>query len=95
MADSTERGRDVSSTPAPPASGTESGTTHEADFGKTDRYATKDDEEHFNVRNIGDDTAWDSGRGASIGHGTHSVTDTPSAAAEAPGVNTRREEDGD
>ena len=60
------------------------GTTHESDFGRTDRYQNKD--EDFNVRNIGDDTAWDSGRGASIGHGTHSETDGRTGDAETPGL---------
>lgn len=93
MADK-ERG-DLSGTPAPSVPDTDSGTTHESDFGRTDRYATKDDEEHFNVRNIGDGTAWDSGRGASIGHGTHSESDRRSADAETPGVNTRPQDEGE
>ena len=32
----------------------QTGTTHESDFGRTDRYENKD-EPDFNVRNIGDD----------------------------------------
>jgi len=43
----------------------------------------------LNVRNIGDGSAWDTGREASIGHGTHSISDTRSADAETPGVQTR------
>ena len=65
------------------------GTTREKDFGRTDRYQNKD-ERDFNVRNVGDDTAWDSGRGASIGHGTHSENDVRSADAETPGVKTKK-----
>jgi hypothetical protein len=68
---------------------TETGTTAERDFGKTDRYATKDDGENFNVRVIGDGTAWDSGRETSITEGTGVETDTRAADAEAPGVKTR------
>lgn len=69
------------------------GTTSEKDFGKTDRYANEDQEDtDFNVRNMGDDTAWDSGRGASITRGTRVENDTRAADAETPGVKTRRPE---
>jgi hypothetical protein len=46
--------------------------------------------EPFTVRNIGDETAWDSGREASIGHGTHTETGARAADAETPGVKTRK-----
>jgi hypothetical protein len=68
---------------------TESGTTSERDFGKTDRYANTDEGKDFNVRMMGDNTAWDSGRDASITDGTAVETDTRAADAEAPGVKTR------
>jgi hypothetical protein len=68
---------------------TESGTTAERDFGKTDRYANKDEGKDFNVRMTGDGTAWDSGREASITGGTAVETDTRATDAEAPGVKTR------
>ena len=68
---------------------TEGGTTSERDFGKTDRYANKDDAEGDNFRTIGDGSSWDSGRGASIAHGTHNETDMRAADAETPGVKTR------
>jgi hypothetical protein len=60
------------------------GTTHEADFGRTDRYATQD--EDFNVRNLGDGTDWDNGGGASIGD----ANDARIADTETPGVKTRK-----
>lgn len=68
---------------------TESGTTGERDFGKTDRYANKDEGADFNFRTSGDGTAWDDGRQASISGGTRVETETRSADAEAPGVKTR------
>ena len=68
---------------------TKSGTNEERDFGKTDRYANKDEGADFNFRTSGDGTAWDNGRQASISEGTRVETDTRSADAEAPGVKTR------
>ena len=38
---------------------TKSGTTEEKDFGRTDRYANKDNEQDFNFTTTGDGTAWD------------------------------------
>jgi hypothetical protein len=93
MADQNERGRDVNPNPAIPDADT--GTTRDADFGRSDRYANKDEGKEFNVRNIGDGSEWDSGRGASIGHGTHSISDTRSADAETPGVETTRDDTGE
>ena len=49
----------------------------------------KKDSSPTEVRDIGDGTAWDTGRGASIGHGTHSENDVRNADAETPGVKTR------
>ena len=65
---------------------TESGTTDEQDFGRSDRYANKDDEKNFNFTTTGDGTAWDSGRNSSIAHGTPAEEDLRSADAEVPGV---------
>ena len=79
--------------PNPAISNPDPGTPREKDFGRTDRYENKD-EKDFNVRNIGDATAWDSGRESSIGHGTHSVSDTRSADAETPGVKTKKPDSG-
>jgi hypothetical protein len=67
---------------------TESGTTTERDFGKTDRYANKDGGQDFNIRTTGDGTAWDSGRESAVTRGTAVETDTRAADAEAPGVKT-------
>jgi hypothetical protein len=91
MAD--EQNRDDVPSPNPAVSNPRTGSTHEADFGRTDRYTTKDDER--NVRNLGDGSDWDHGREASIGHGTHSETDMRSADAETPGVQTGEPEDED
>jgi hypothetical protein len=79
--------RDVTG-PNPAIDDSHAGTAREKDFGRTDRYENKD-EPDFNVRNLGDDTAWDSGRGASIGHGTNAVPRARAADAETPGVKTR------
>ena len=65
---------------------TSSGTTSEKDFGRTDRYANKDDEKNFNFTTTGDGTAWDSGRTSSITDGTSLENDMRAADAEAPGV---------
>lgn len=67
---------------------TEGGSTSERDFGKTDRYANKDEAEDEN-RMIGEGTAWDSGREASIARGTGVESDTRAADAETPGMTTR------
>ena len=61
------------------------GTTDEADFGRTDRYENKD-EPGFNVRNVDDDTASDSGGDASLGRGTHSERDVRSRDADTAAV---------
>jgi len=66
---------------------THSGTTEEKDFGRTDRYANKDDEKNFNFTTTGDGTAWDSGRTSSITEGTRVENDLREADAESPGVN--------
>jgi hypothetical protein len=84
MAD--QQKRDDTPSPNPAVPDPHAGTTREEDFGRTDRYATRDEDA---VRNLGDDTAWDSGRGGSIGHGTHSENDVRSADAGTPGVKTR------
>jgi hypothetical protein len=66
---------------------TQSGSTDEKDFGRTDRYANKDDEKNFNFTTTGDGTAWDSGRTSSITDGTRVEKDLQEGDAEAPGVN--------
>jgi hypothetical protein len=65
---------------------TKSGTTKEKDFGRTDRYANKDDDQHFNFTTTGDATAWDTGRDSSITNGTRAENDLRQADAESPGV---------
>lgn len=72
---------------------TRPGTTREEDFGKSDRYANKDGSDTFNVRTMGDETAWDAGREAAITGGTRGGTETRAADAETPGVPARRAED--
>ena len=86
MADET---RDLSRDKSGVVPETEGGTTKESDFGKSDRYANKDDQRNFNFRTTGDGTSWDSGREASITGGTRVETDTPAADAGTPGVKTR------
>ncbi len=88
MADQNESERDVNPNSA---ADNDAGSPRESDFGKTDRYANRDEDAELNVRNIGDGSEWDNGRSASIGHGTHSVSDTRSGNAETPGVKTRRD----
>ena len=63
-----------------------SGTTEEKDFGRTDRYANKDDEKNFNFTTTGDGTAWDTGRNSSITNGIRVENDLREGDAEAPGV---------
>lgn len=65
---------------------TKSGTTDEQDFGRTDRYANKDDEKNFNFTTTGDGTSWDNGRNSSITDGTRLENDLREADAESPGV---------
>ena len=65
---------------------TQSGTTDEKDFGRSDRYANKDDEKNFNFMTTGDGTAWDSGRTSSVTDGTRLENDRHEADAESPGV---------
>ncbi len=65
---------------------THSGTTEEKDFGRTDRYANKDDEKNFNFTTTGDRTAWDSGRTSSVAEGTRLENDLREGDAESPGV---------
>ena len=65
---------------------THSGTTEAEDFGRTDRYANKDDEKNFNFTTTGDGTAWDTGRNSSITDGTRLENDLREADAESPGV---------
>lgn len=81
--------RDLSREPNPVVPETEGSTTSERDFGKTDRYANNDEGKDFNFRVVGDGTAWDSGRGASIAHGTSGENDVRAADAETPGLKTR------
>ena len=88
MADEKRRERDLSRDENAIVPETDSGTTSERDFGKTDRYANKDDAEDFNFRTTGDRTAWDSGRGSSVAEGTSVETDIRGADAETPGVKT-------
>lgn len=64
---------------------TKSGTTDEKDFGRTDRYANKDDEKDFNFTTTGDGTSWDSGRESSVTRGTRVENDLREADAETPG----------
>lgn len=85
--------KDLSRDRNPVVPETESGTTSERDFGKTDRYANKDEGKDFNFRTTGDGTAWDTGRDASVTDGTRNETDTRAADASTPGVKTRRPED--
>ena len=63
-----------------------SGTTSEKDFGRTDRYANKDDQKNGNFTTTGDDTSWDTGRTSSPGRGSHNENDLRQADAESPGV---------
>ncbi len=65
---------------------TTSGTTEEKDFGRTDRYANKDDQKNFNFTTTGDGTAWDTGRNSSITNGSRVENDLREADAESPGV---------
>lgn len=65
---------------------TKSGTTAAEDFGRTDRYANKDDEKDFNFTTTGDGTAWDTGRNSSVTDGSRVENDLREADAEAPGV---------
>jgi hypothetical protein len=83
--------RDLAREPSPVVPETKGGTTAERDFGKSDRYANKDNARDDNFRTMGDGTDWDNGRGASIGHGTAGANDVRSAEAEAPGVKTKEE----
>jgi hypothetical protein len=87
MADA--KNKDLSREPNAVVPETEGATTAERDFGKTDRYANTDEGKDFNYRVVGDGTAWDSGRDASIAHGTRSENDVRAADAETPGVKTR------
>ena len=64
---------------------TKSGTTEEKDFGRTDRYANKDNEQDFNFTTTGDGTAWDRGLNSSITDGTRVENDLREADAESPG----------
>jgi hypothetical protein len=67
---------------------TKPGTPAERDVGKTDRSANEDQRD-FDVRTMGDGSAWDAGREASITDGTRGETETRAADAETPGVSTR------
>ena len=87
MADT--KNRDLSREPNAVVPETEGATTSERDFGKTDRYANTDEGKDSNYRVVGDGTAWDSGREASIAHGARAGNDVRAADAEAPGVKTR------
>lgn len=83
-----DESRDRSREPNAVVPETEGGTTSEADFGKSDRYANKDEGKGFNFRTTGDGTSRDSGRDASITDGTRVETDSRAADAENPGVKT-------
>jgi hypothetical protein len=65
---------------------TQSGTTDEKDFGRSDRYANKDDEKNFNFTTTGEGTAWDSGRTSSITEGTRLENELHEVDAGSPGV---------
>lgn len=79
--------KDLSRRPNAVVPDTDAGSTSERDFGKTDRYANRDEVPDPDVRIIGDGTAWDNGRDAS--RGTRAETDTRAADAETPGVAPR------
>lgn len=64
----------------------QSGTTSEKDFGRTDRYANKDDGKNFNFVTTGDGTSWDTGRNSSVTDGSRLEDDVREADAETPGV---------
>lgn len=72
---------------------TKSGTTDEKDFGRTDRYANKDNEKDFNFTTTGDGTAWDSGRTSSVTEGSRVENDLREGDAEAPGMKRKEEEE--
>ena len=80
---------DLSRETSPVVPETESGTTSERDFGKTDRYANTDEGKNFNFRTLGDETTWDTGREATVTGGTRVENDVRAADAEAPGVGTK------
>jgi hypothetical protein len=84
-----EKKKDLSREPNAVVPETESGTTAERDFGKTDRYANKDEGTDFNFRTTGDGSSWDNGRQASISEGTRVETGTRAADSETPGVKTK------
>jgi hypothetical protein len=87
MTDDTTRDRSREQNPVVPE--TESGTTADRDFGKSDRYANKDEGRDANFRTMGDGSEWDRGREAAITDGTGVEPDTRAADAETPGVKTR------
>lgn len=70
---------------------THSGTTSQKDFGRTDRYATKDDGKDFNFTTTGDDTPWDGGRNSSVTEGSRVEDDLRGADAETPGLKDTEE----
>jgi hypothetical protein len=80
---------DLSREASPVVPETESGTTSERDFGKTDRYANTDEGKNFNFRVLGDETTRDTGREASVTEATRVENDVRAADAEAPGVRTK------
>ena len=84
-----QKNKDVSREPNAVVPETESGTTAERDFGKSDRYANKDEGAGFNFRTTGDGSSWDNGRQASISEGTGVDTETRAADAQSPGVKTK------
>jgi hypothetical protein len=88
-----QKRKDLSREPNAVVPETESGTTADRDFGKSDRYANKDEGADFNFRTTGDDSSWDTGREASISEGTQLENDTRAADAETPGVRTKRSDE--
>jgi hypothetical protein len=87
-----QKRRDLGKEPNAIVPETEPGTPSERDFGKSDRHANED-QEGFSFRTMGDETAWDAGREASITDGSRIESETRAADAGTPGVKTRKAED--
>ena len=89
MSDETRDRRDRTAADSGGVPDAEPASNSERDFGKTDRYVNQDQGKNFNVRNIGDGTAWESGRGAASTDAPRIETETRAADEETPGVKTR------
>ena len=89
MSDETRDRRDRTAADSGIVPDAEPAVSSERDFGKTGRYANQDQGKNFNVRNIGDGTALDLGRGAASTDATRIETETRAADEETPGVKTR------